>query len=281
MNANGRFGGLLKNHGVSLVIGAATAGFAAHINSSVTHINNSASNTDDRVANIERAISAQDTSIARSIAALQDTLEAAMRNWRQSLRLRASNYDTLRATIDTLQGTLSELSRKVDVVDDSFTSKARKLEESVDTLHNTIQTQSARFAKKAHSLKHAVRGIRKQNEKLHTVRIYVGEEKTLRDCEYLKTSGFLCCKKYKIESFPDTGEIGKVKDGDHVNAGKVMAVRVGKSFTVSGKVAALCGFHGKLRKGKDYAANKTASDTTRVTFTGSTIAGQRILVVLK
>ena len=281
MNANGRFGGLLKNHGVSLVIGAATAGFAAHLNSSVTHIHNN-------VSTIQTTVSAQDAALARSIAALQDTLNAIGQRFEEFQGPDTSRYHTLWTAIKdvdnavvTLQDTLEELPRKVDDIDRRATTKAKALAGSLDNLHDTVHAHAKRFRRKAIYLEQAVRKVRRQNENIHSVRIYVGAEKPLKDCGILKTSGFLCCKKYKIKSFPDTGGVRRVKDTDHVDAGKVMAVRIDRSFTVSGKVAALCGFHGKLRKGKDYTVRTEQGDTTRVTFSRSTMAGQRILVVLK
>ena len=291
MNTNSRIGGFVKNHGISLVIGAATAGFAAHINSSVIHINNNVSNIhqkvstidqkvlniDQKVLNIETTIIAQDTSVARSIATVQDTLNAIT----QKIGKFKSLHGTLGTRIDTLQDTLNEMSGRVAVIDDSLTSKAAKLKESVASFDSTIEAQSTRFAQEADSLKHAVQKIREQNEGFHSVRIFVGKEKALRDCGYLRTSGFLCCKKYRINQFPATNDSVTVNDIDLVEEGKVVAVHIGKPFCVEGKLVALCGYHGKLRKGKDYAVSKPPCGHTRVTFTRSIVAGQPILVVLK
>ena len=291
MNANGRFGGLLKNHGVSLVIGAATAGFAAHINSSVTHIHNN-------VSTIQTTVSAQDDAIAGSIAALKDTLKSVSAvTWRievsqnlheslsDTLRGRvevlSGEIDTLRNRIDTLHDSLRGLPGRIGTVSDSLANRAIKLQESVDNLRDSIETVSIRFVEKADSLQDFAKEARIQNDEIHSVQIMVGAADTLVAKQRLRTRQFLFFKKYMIESFPNTSAVGKVKDGGHVDTCKVMSVRIGRSFTVSGKVAALCGFHGKLRRGKDYAVRMEQSDTTRVTFTGSTYAGQRILVVLK
>ena len=211
MNNNNRIGGFVKNHGVSLVIAAATAGFAAHINSSVTNINNNVTQIehnvrkmDDNVRNIDpkvliaeidSVIGTRLDSARNAIADLQDTLDAVTQNLRASARRHVERDSVLRDTLRLLQG-------KVDDVDSSLTSEAAKLQDSLISLDWTIHAQARRFAKKTNSLRHAVRRIRRQNEKLHSVRIYVGREKALRDCRYLKTSGFLCCKNTGLFNSP-------------------------------------------------------------------------------
>ena len=298
MNSNGRIRDVVRSHGVSLVIGAATAGFAAHINSNVTNINNNIRNIDQRVSTIQTTVFAQDTTIAGSIAALQDTLKSvsavtqkikASQNLRESLydmllgrvEVLSGEIDTLRNRIVKLQDSLRGLSGRIGAVDDSLADKAAKLERSVDSLRHTIQAQSTSFSEKADSLQDFVREARKQNDELHSVRIMVGAENSLVASGNLRTSGFLYCKKYEIRQFPDKSDSKSIEDGAFIDSSDVYRVRVGSSFRVKAEIAALCGFHGALRKGKDYAVSKEQSDTTRVTFTGSTIAGQRILVVLK
>ena len=298
VNRNGWIRDVVRNYGVTLVIAAATAGFAAHINSSVTNINSNIRNIDQRVSTIQTTVFAQDTTIAGSIAALQDTLKSvsavtqkikASQNLCESrydtllglVEVLSGEFDTLRTRIVTLQDSLRGLSGSIGAVNDSLANNAIKLEESVDNLRDSIEAVSIRFVKKADSLQDFVRETRKQNDELHSVRIKVGAEKSLVESGNLRTYGFLCLKKYEIRQFPDTNDSKIIEDGAFIDSSDVFKVRVGSSFRVKAEVATLCGFYGSLRKGKDYVVSEEQSDTARVTFTASTIAGQRILVVLK
>ena len=152
-------GSYVMKRRISFVIAAGTVGFTAQIYGSATKIENDVSNIDERVSAIQTTVSAQDSALARSIATLRDILEAAIRDWRDSARLHERGYRTLRTKLDTLfteivtiHDSLKAMSQRVRVIEDSLTIKAERIERSVDTLRDTIQELSKRFAQKAASL---------------------------------------------------------------------------------------------------------------------------------
>ncbi len=133
----------------------------------------------------------------------------------------------------------------------------KKLVNHIDSLSQNQRTDS--------STKKSSEKNKEQDEIPHSVFVYIGKEKTLIQQGYLETSRRIR-KSYKIIDFPD-------KD--------IMKVGIGEFFTVKDTIAALCDYHGKLSKGKDYAAvKKENSDTILISFRNSML-GQRILVVLK
>ena len=109
---------------------------------------------------------------------------------------------------------------------------------------------------------------KKQDKIPHSVFVYKGREKALIQQGYLETSRRIR-KSYKIVDFPDI-----------VGNTDIEKVGIGEPFTVKDTIAALCDYHGKLSKGKEYTLSKGKSGQTLIFFRNSMI-GQRILVVLK
>ncbi len=187
-------------------------------------------------------------------------------------------YKEQRALSDRLRREIGQI--KADR--DRATTQVEQLKTSVDSLNNVLSEQTVRLTRmasslqKAHvenralrdTLKEAHGEIEELQKTLQSVLVYVGIEDTLKQQGYLNTSRIIR-KNYKMANFPDLDNSDIIKVG------------IGETFTVQGKLAALCDRHGKLGKGKEYELSQAQSGQTLISFSDATLAGQRVLVVLK
>ena len=151
---------------------------------------------------------------------------------------------------------------------DRATTQATELKSSVDSLNTELYEQTIRLTRMESSLEEALQETQDLRETVNSVMVYVGTEEALKQAGYLNTSRFIR-KSFKITNFPD------------VNSADVIKIGVGETFTLQGKLDALCDRHGKLGKGKEYELSQGQSGQTLVSFSDPMLAGQRILAVLK
>ena len=106
-------------------------------------------------------------------------------------------------------------------------------------------------------------------ETISKVFAYIGTEDELKNDGYLEVKQkTIFHNNYKLIGFPDEMD------------NRVIKAVVGGGIIVNGEVDFLADRHGKLRKDREYGLEKDGN-SVKLTFTESTLEGQRILVVLK
>ena len=228
-------------------------------------------NLNARIDTVIDTVRTRGNSVAKSIATLQDTLAAVIQKMKK--------FDSFHIESDSfhiehdrkLRGKIDTLGAKIEGIDDSVASEVVKLSKSVDSLNFAFHAHTKASTQMDSSLKGAVRDIREQRDIMLSVRVFVGTEEALKNSGYLTTSRFMLLfrKNYKIKQFPD------------IKNGKAITVHIGRTFRVKGKLVALCGYQGKLRKGKDYIVIEGQEGQTSVVLSRSMIPSTHILAVLK
>jgi len=169
----------------------------------------------------------------------------------------------------SLNSKLMEEITHVKTERDRATTQAEQLKVSVDSLNNELYEQTIRLTRTESTLEEVLEEGKALRKTVSSVLVYVGTEEDLKQSGYLKTwRQALFSKNYKSVGFPD------------ISSSNIMQISLGETFTLQGKLKAVCDRHGKLGKGKEYEISKGVQDQTLITFTDSMLVGQRILAVL-
>ncbi|MCZ6633600.1 MAG: hypothetical protein O7G87_09360 [bacterium] len=149
-------------------------------------------------------------------------------------------------------------------------TEVKELKSQMDDLNNQLYDQTIRLTRMESSLEEALEKSDVLEETVHSVLVYIGTEDELKQQRYLKTGrAAIFSKSYKVIGFPD------------ISGSNVMKISVGETLTLQGELQALCDRHGKLGKGKEYEISKGPPGQTLISFSDQTLAGQRVLAVLK
>ena len=228
--------------------------------------------------------------VVESLNARIDTVRAQMDSARTDNKMLLTTLRRVTNESKEYQRLYKEQRTLVDKLRDEITrvkagaaTQIEQLKTSLDSLNNTLSEQAIRLTRMTNSLKKAEkenRALRQTlaeaqkesealRETLQSVLVYVGTEDGLKQQGYLNTSRRFIRKNYKMTNFPDLDNSDIVKVG------------IGETFSVQGKLAALCDRHGKLGKGKEYELSEGQAGQLHIAFSDSALAGQRILAVLK
>lgn len=176
-------------------------------------------------------------------------------------------YSEQRALNDKLRSEISQVRTERDLA----RTEARVLKSAVDSLNNELYEQTIRLTRLESSLEQALAESKDLRRTATSVLVYVGTENELKQKGYLDTwRPALFSKNYKSTSFPDVNTNPNVR-----------RISPGETFTLQGKLVALCDRHGKLGKGKEYEISQGPQGQTLITFTEAMLTGQRLLAVIE
>ncbi len=177
-------------------------------------------------------------------------------------------YQEQRSFTNQLQTEIAQVKTERD----RATTQARELKTAVDSLNNELYEQTIRLTRMESSLEQAMEETKDLQKTVSSVLVYVGTEDELKQKGFLETSRpALFSKNYKISGFPD------ITSPD----ANIRRIPLGETFMLEGKLKELCDRHGKLGKGKEFEISQVTPGQIMITFTDSTLVGQRILAVLE
>ena len=180
-----------------------------------------------------------------------------MKEYRRLTVSLQADLELVKVTRDSLRDNLFEQTNRLQRVTEALEKAHRESQKLREDLQSTQQDLQA-----------TQQNLQDAEEIISSVLVYVGTEDRLKQQGYLKTWRRLR-KNYKIINFPN------------VNNSDIIKVGIGETFTVQGKLAALCDDHGKLGKDKEYKLSQGQEGQITISFSDSLLIGQRVLAVLK
>ena len=246
------------------------------------------SDTADKVAQFEqdvRMYTAQVDSLNRVVISLEDRIN----DVRAQLDSARSSNQTVVAALQRVTGELKEYRRiaekqkerngqlvaelgKVKEERDRSIEHAREMKTQVDSLNVTLYEQSLRLVRLEARMREQMEEHRAATEALSGVLVHTGTVDELVEAGYLKVKDTsIFTKNYYLVGFP----------GQVVGPGSpVEQVAINAAFPLPGELEVVADRHGKLKEGREYTREQSDGHDI-VTFTDSTLFGQRLLVVLK
>lgn len=224
------------------------------LNSTVDELN---SRIDDFRANMDSARSSN----VRLVASLR-SVSAELGEYRRIAKKQREQNQALNAEL-----------RKIKSERDRSMTKAESLERDVENLSTELYDQRVRLARIEARLHDEASGREVATEALSSVLVHIGTADDLVAAGYLKIkSTSIFTSGYILIGYPE----------QIVGAGsRVRSVNLGTSLPLPGELRAVADRHGKLKRGREYERETDEEGKVSVTFTDSTLIGQRLLIVLK
>ena len=161
---------------------------------------------------------------------------------------------------------------KLKVERDRSMEVAQEMKARVDSLNAAMHEQSQRLAMLEARMQDEIGQREEATRALSSLLVHIAPLDELVDAGYLKVKDTsIFTKNYYVIGFPEQ-VVGEESP--------VVKVAVGSPLLLSGELKVIAHTHGKLKNGREYTREK-GDGQEMITFTDSTLVGQRLLVVMK